>query len=124
MASQLVDKFGREIKYLRLSVTDRCNLRCFYCMPEEGVDYVPKEHLLTYEELLRLSNLFSRPGIDKIRITGGEPFVRKDLINFLESLSENTFINKLSITTNGILTDRYLSDLKNIGIMVAAIKVR
>ncbi len=116
MALQLVDKFGREIKYLRLSVTDRCNLRCFYCMPEEGIQYLPKEHLLSYEEMLRLTEIFSNLGVDKIRITGGEPFVRKDLIQFLTSVSENEAISKLSITTNGILTGHYLRALKTIGI--------
>jgi molybdenum cofactor biosynthesis enzyme MoaA len=86
---QLEDKFGRKIKYLRLSVTDRCNLRCFYCMPAEGITYLPKAHLLTYEEMLRLTDIFSSLGVDKIRITGGEPFARKDLIHFLSKLSEN-----------------------------------
>lgn len=113
---QLEDKFGRKIKYLRLSVTDRCNLRCFYCMPAEGITYLPKEHLLTYEEMLRLTDIFSSLGVDKIRITGGEPFARKDLIHFLSKLSENQRLDKISITTNGILTRPYLAELKNLGI--------
>jgi len=113
---QLRDNFDRPIKYLRLSVTDRCNLRCFYCMPEEGIRFLPKDQLLSYEELTRISNLFIDMGVDKIRITGGEPFVRKDLIDFLQKLSRNESLSKLSITTNGILTKPFLPILKEIGI--------
>lgn len=113
---QLTDNFGRPIKYLRLSVTDRCNLRCFYCMPAHGIQFLPKEELLSYEELLRISELFISMGIDKIRITGGEPFVRKDLIKFLIKLRANKPLKKLSITTNGILTKPYLPQLKDLGI--------
>ncbi len=113
---QLKDNFGRSIKYLRLAVTDRCNLRCFYCMPAEGLHFLPKEQLLSYEEMLRLSSLFTDMGVEKIRITGGEPFVRKDLINFLEKLSLNENLQNLSITTNGILTKPFLPHLKALGI--------
>ena len=113
---QLKDNFDRPIKYLRLSVTDRCNLRCFYCMPEEGIRFLPKEQLLSYEELTRIANLFIDLGVDKIRITGGEPFVRKDLVDLLKNLSSNDGLSKLSITTNGILTRPYLPMLKEIGI--------
>lgn len=113
---QLRDNFDRPIKYLRLSVTDRCNLRCFYCMPEEGIRFLPKDQLLSYEELIRISNLFLGMGVDKIRITGGEPFVRKDLIDFLESLTKHNNLRKLSITTNGILTRPFLPRLKELGI--------
>ena len=113
---QLKDNFDRPIKYLRLSVTDRCNLRCFYCMPEEGIHFLPKEQLLSYEEMIRLTDLFTDMGVDKIRITGGEPFVRKDLIGFLERISNNKNLKKLSITTNGILTKPFLPRLKTLGI--------
>ncbi len=113
---QLKDNFDRSIKYLRLSVTDRCNLRCFYCMPEEGIRFLPKDQLLTYEELVRISDLFMDMGVDKIRITGGEPFVRKDLIDFIAHISENKNLNKLSITTNGILTQPFLPQLKEFGV--------
>ena len=113
---QLRDKFDRPIKYLRLSVTDRCNLRCFYCMPEEGIRFLPKEQLLSYEELTRIANLFIELGVDKIRITGGEPFVRKDLVDLLQNLSDNEGLSKLSITTNGILTKPFLPFLKKMGI--------
>lgn len=113
---QLKDNFDREIKYLRLSVTDRCNLRCFYCMPEEGMRFLPKDQLLSYEEMLRLTDIFLDMGVDKIRVTGGEPFVRKDLISFLEKLSKSQKLDKLSITTNGILTKPFLPKLKELGI--------
>jgi len=113
---QLTDNFDRPINYLRLSVTDRCNLRCFYCMPEEGIHFLPKEQLLSYEEMTRLASIFSSMGVDKVRITGGEPFVRKNLINFLEELTKNEQISKLSITTNGILTRPFLSQLQSLGI--------
>lgn len=113
---QLTDKFNRPIKYLRLSVTDRCNLRCFYCMPAEGMRFLSKVQLLSYEEMIRLSNLFGDMGVDKVRITGGEPFVRKDLIGLLEKISINKKISKLSITTNGILTRTFLPRLKSLGI--------
>jgi molybdenum cofactor biosynthesis protein A len=85
-------------------------------MPEEGINYLPKEHLLTYEELFRVVQIFTQLGIDKIRITGGEPFVRKDLIHLIESISDLEQLKKISLTTNGILTLPYLSDLKKFGI--------
>jgi cyclic pyranopterin phosphate synthase len=85
-------------------------------MPAEGITYLPKEHLLSYEEMLRLIDIFSGVGVDKIRITGGEPFARKDLIHFLSKLSENQSLDKISITTNGILTRPYLPELLNLGI--------
>jgi len=77
-------KGNRTINYLRLSVTDRCNLRCIYCMPEEGVDFVPHNQVLSYEEMLRLVELSVKAGIRKVRLTGGEPLVRKGFIPFLE----------------------------------------
>jgi molybdenum cofactor biosynthesis enzyme MoaA len=82
----IYDNHGRLINYLRLAVTDRCNLRCFYCMPHEGLDWLPKKELMSYEEMLHICSLLAQMGVDKIRITGGEPFVRKDLPLFLESL--------------------------------------
>ncbi|MTI22322.1 GTP 3',8-cyclase MoaA [Fulvivirga sp. RKSG066] len=117
MAHQkLVDNWGRPINYLRLAITDRCNLRCFYCMPEEGIKYLPKQALLTYEEMERLVSIFCQLGIEKIRITGGEPFVRKDLVPFLYRLAETEGLQTINITTNGLLTAQYLDDLKQIGV--------
>ncbi|MDH5379260.1 MAG: GTP 3',8-cyclase MoaA [Cyclobacteriaceae bacterium] len=112
----LYDNHGRPVNYLRLAVTDRCNLRCFYCMPSEGINYIPKSELLTYEEMERIVSVLSELGITKLRITGGEPFVRKDLIPFLEKLSKIEGLEQINITTNGILTAQYLDDLERLGI--------
>jgi len=113
---QLIDNHGRPISYVRLAVTDRCNLRCFYCMPAEGIDYVPRPHLLSYEEMERLVRLLAAHGVDKVRITGGEPFVRKGMIDFLERLVEIPGVNKVNITTNGVLTGPLVPRLKEMGI--------
>ncbi len=112
----LYDNHGRLINYVRLAVTDRCNLRCFYCMPEEGIKYVARQELLTYEEMTRLMKLLVGMGIEKIRITGGEPFVRKDMMQFLRSISRLEGLKKINITTNGTLTAALVPELKAIGI--------
>jgi molybdenum cofactor biosynthesis protein A len=112
----LYDNHNRPINYLRLAVTDRCNLRCFYCMPEEGIKYVHRTKLLSYEEMLRLSALLGSMGVNKVRITGGEPFVRHNLIDFLWQLSDTDGINEIAITTNGILTAQYIPAMKAMGI--------
>jgi len=112
----LIDNHGRPINYLRLAVTDRCNLRCFYCMPHEGIDFLPKTHLLSFEEMLRLIRLLAEMGISKVRITGGEPFVRKELMAFLWKISEIEGIQKINLTTNGVLTAPYVPELKQLGI--------
>lgn len=112
----LIDNWGRPINYLRLAVTDRCNLRCFYCMPEEGINYLPKDSLLTYEEMERLIQIFCDLGIDKLRITGGEPLIRRDVIPFLYRIKDTPGLKTINITTNGLLTEKYLADLKKIGI--------
>jgi molybdenum cofactor biosynthesis protein A len=101
---------------LRLAVTDRCNLRCFYCMPEEGLNWLSRKELMTYEEMLQTCTLLVNMGIEKIRITGGEPFVRKDLMKLLSSLADLPGLNELTLTTNGVLTAPYVSELKKIGI--------
>lgn len=112
----IYDNHGRHINYLRLAVTDRCNLRCFYCMPHDGLDWLPKKELMSYEEMLRICSLLANMGIEKVRITGGEPFVRKDLIIFLEALVRINGIKQVTITTNGVLTADHISYLKNLGI--------
>lgn len=112
----LYDNHGRHVNYLRLAVTDRCNLRCFYCMPEEGIDYVPKEALMSYEEMLRIVRLLAGMGIEKVRITGGEPFVRKDMMDFLRALSQMAGLRQINITTNGTLTAPLVPELKKMGI--------
>jgi cyclic pyranopterin phosphate synthase len=113
----LTDSFGRRINYLRLSVTDRCNLRCFYCMPAHGIAYKHRSEILSYEEMLRLVTILRSMGVNKVRITGGEPFVRKDLLPFLQSMNEVPGIEQVSMTTNGVLAGNYLSDLKQLGIL-------
>lgn len=112
----MLDKFDRPISYVRISVTDRCNLRCFYCMPEEGITYLAKESLLSYEELERLIRILALKGVSKVRITGGEPFVRKDLIPFLRRVKAIPGVEELHITTNGVLTGKYIPDLIDLGI--------
>ena len=112
----LKDNHGRQISYLRLAVTDRCNLRCFYCMPEDGLDWLSRGELMTYEEMLQSCTLLVKMGIEKIRITGGEPFVRKDMMKLLTALSKLPGLNELTITTNGILTAPLVPELKKIGV--------
>src|SRR5579872_6039117 len=112
----LFDNHGRPLNYLRLAVTDRCNLRCFYCMPEEGIKYMPKKDLLTFEEILRIISHLAKLGITKVRLTGGEPFVRQDLMQLLSRIVEVEGIRDVHITTNGILTAPYVKELKKIGI--------
>ncbi|MFT7001684.1 MAG: molybdenum cofactor biosynthesis protein A [Spirosomataceae bacterium] len=112
----LIDNHQRPINYLRLAVTDRCNLRCFYCMPHEGIDFLPKSHLLSYEEMLRMVRILAEEGVNKVRITGGEPFVRRGMMEFLEDLTNVPGIEQVNITTNGVLTSALVPDLKRIGI--------
>ena len=112
----LYDNHNRLVNYLRLAVTDRCNLRCFYCMPEEGIEYVPRHELMSYEEMLRIVRLLASLGIEKIRITGGEPFVRRDMMDFLAAISRIEGLRQIHITTNGTLTAPLVPDLKKLGI--------
>jgi molybdenum cofactor biosynthesis protein A len=101
---------------MRLAVTDRCNLRCFYCMPEDGLNWLSRNELMSYEEMLRASTLLVKMGVEKIRITGGEPFVRKDIMKLLTSLSQLNGLKELSITTNGVLTAPHVAEMKSLGI--------
>lgn len=107
MHQPIKDKLGRPIRDLRISVTDRCNFRCDYCMPKEifGDDYVflPKEELLSFEEITRLSKLYSSLGVKKIRITGGEPLLRRNLYELVEALNKIEGIEDIGLTTNGML---------------------
>jgi molybdenum cofactor biosynthesis enzyme MoaA len=112
----LIDNHGRTINYLRLAVTDKCNLRCFYCMPEDGLKWLSRTELMSYEEMLRACTLLVNMGIQKIRITGGEPFVRKDIMTLLTAISKLDGLHDLSITTNGVLTAPHVAELKAIGI--------
>jgi cyclic pyranopterin phosphate synthase len=112
----VLDNHGRVVNYLRLAVTDRCNLRCFYCMPEDGIDWLSRKELMSYEEMLRICSLLVKNGIEKIRITGGEPFVRKDIMSLLTGLSELNGLRELTLTTNGVLTAPFIPELKKLGI--------
>ena len=101
--NRLVDSFGRAHTYLRISVTDRCNLRCTYCMPSEGMKFKKRDQLLSYEEIVRVARLFVSMGINKIRLTGGEPLVRKDLEILVAELAGIDGLNTLAMTTNATL---------------------
>lgn len=112
----LVDNHNRTINYLRLAVTDRCNLRCNYCMPSEGIDFAKSDKLFTIDELCKLSDIVVSQGIDKIRITGGEPFVRKDLMVLFRHLVGLDGLTDISVTTNATLIGPYIDELKVLGI--------
>lgn len=112
----LIDQFGRKINYLRISVTQRCNFRCLYCMPKIPFDYQPKENLLSFEELFLFVKAAIDEGIEKIRITGGEPLLRKDLSVFIKMISDYKSDIDLAITTNGFLLKDFAKNLKNAGL--------
>lgn len=114
--TKLVDSYERKIDYLRISVTDRCNLRCVYCMPPEGIDLTESANILRYEEFYRIARIAAAHGVSKIRITGGEPLVRKGIIEFLSSLAAIPGIDDLSLTTNGVLLKDYARRLKDAGL--------
>ena len=113
--SLLIDRFGRQINYVRLSVTDRCDLRCVYCMSED-MTFVPREQLLTLEEISRIGRLFVELGVNKIRISGGEPLTRKNILQVFESLGPLQGLKDLTITTNATLLPRYAQSLKDAGV--------
>ncbi len=112
---QLIDNYGRIVSYVRLSVTDRCNLRCVYCMPEQ-MKFMPQDELLSFDELFCLMKILSSMGISKVRITGGEPFMRDGLMDFLWQLKTLENIEEINITTNGVLTKKHVPELKRLGI--------
>lgn len=113
---KLIDRYNRRINYLRVSVTDRCNLRCIYCMPSEGIKPLKHEDILRFEEVEEIVRYGIDWGIDKIRITGGEPLVRKEIVHLIEMLTRLKGVRDLSMTTNGILLKDYARDLKNAGL--------
>lgn len=116
MPEQLIDNYGRKIEYLRLSVTDRCNLRCSYCMPENGVTLLDKNQLLKFEEIIRIIKIFSGIGIKKVRLTGGEPLLRDNILDLIKEIDGIRAIKNISITTNGVLLGKYISGLYNAGV--------
>ena len=111
---KLIDSYGRQITYLRLAVTDRCNLRCQYCMPENGIDIVERKELLSFKEMYRITRVLSELGVNKVRLTGGEPFVRKDFIELVKSLSYNDRLDQINITSNGALIKDHIQELENL----------
>lgn len=123
VSDMLVDSFGRIHTYLRISLTERCNLRCKYCMPAEGVDLTPTSQVLTKDEILRLADLFVSSGVNKIRLTGGEPTIRKDIEDICFELSSLKGLETLCMTTNGIVLARKLPKLKECGLTSLNISV-
>lgn len=109
------DNYGRDIDYMRVSITDRCDLRCKYCMPD-GCEKVPMERILTFEEIVRIIDVSSKLGIRKIKITGGEPFVRRGCMDLMRQIKDLAGIEQVTVTTNGQTLDRYIDELKAIGI--------
>ena len=112
----LVDSWGREIRSLRVSVTDKCNFRCRYCMPAEGLEWLPRDEVLSFEEIARIVRVLSEMGVDEVRLTGGEPLVRRDLPVLVSFLSEIPGVRDLSLTTNGVLLDRLAGPLVEAGL--------
>ncbi len=112
----LRDSWGREIKSVRISVTDKCNFRCTYCMPAEGLEWLRRDEILTFEEIARLVNVLARLGVDEVRLTGGEPLVRRDLPVLVEMLARIDGVSDLSLTTNGVLLDRLAQPLVAAGL--------
>eukprot|EP00884_Botryococcus_braunii_P007619 jgi/Botrbrau1/16859/Bobra.150_2s0079.1 len=119
----LTDTFGRKHTYLRVSLTERCNLRCLYCMPEEGVDLTPNSGLLTSDEIVHLARIFVEAGVSKIRLTGGEPTLRRDIVELAGRLSSIPGVQALGITSNGIALKRKLADLKANGLNLVNISL-
>ena len=112
----MYDSFNRKINYLRISVTDRCNLRCTYCMPAEGIKLISHKDILSFDEIVELTRVAVKMGVDKVRITGGEPLVRRGIVNLVELLAAIDGIHDLSMTSNGVFLKKYAKDLKNAGL--------
>ncbi len=112
----LVDGFSRKITYLRISVTDRCNLRCQYCMPETGIELIPHRDILGFEEIISFVKVAVKLGIDKIRLTGGEPLVRKKIIDLVKMIAEIPGVKDFSMTTNGTLLPEFGEKLRKAGL--------
>src|SRR5688500_9409157 len=114
--SPLVDRLGRTHTSLRISVTDRCNIRCFYCMPNENVRFRPRHEILTFEEITRFVSVVSQMGVHRLRLTGGEPLVRAELPRLVKMLAALPGVDDLALTTNGILLEEQAADLKQAGL--------
>jgi GTP 3',8-cyclase len=116
LSGPLVDSYGRRIKSLRVSITDKCNFRCVYCMPAEGLPWLPRAEILTYEEIMRLVRVMASLGIESVRLTGGEPTVRRDLPELVRMLGTVPGLRSLSLTTNGVLLPRLAGPLAEAGL--------
>src|SRR5512134_4091266 len=114
--TRLLDRFDRPLRNLRVSVTDRCNMRCRYCMPEEEYVWLPRQSILTFEEIERVVGVFARLGVGKVRLTGGEPLLRHDLPTLVRLLARQDRIADLALTTNGILLGREAGRLREAGL--------
>lgn len=112
----MLDRFKRKINYLRVSVTDRCNLRCAYCMPECGVDLMSHKDILSFEEIVEVIKFGAENGINKVRITGGEPLVRRGIVDLVSMISKIPGIDDLAMTTNGVLLDQFAQPLADAGL--------
>ena len=112
----MLDRYNRKINYLRISVTDRCNLRCRYCMPEEGVQFIPHSEILSFEEIKEVIEVSVPLGIDKIRLTGGEPLVRKDIVELVRMIASVPGVKDIAMTTNGLLLGNFAYDLAQAGL--------
>ena len=119
----MLDIYNRKIDYIRISITDRCNLRCIYCMPEEGIKLIDHKEVLSYEEIIRLCRQFAKIGISKVKITGGEPLVRKDVHKLIKAIKEIDGIDNVTMTTNGILLENVIDDLVNAGLDAVNISI-
>lgn len=112
----LMDPFGRPVTYLRISVTDRCNLRCVYCMPPEGVAWQPHDHILRYEEIMEVVRAAAAHGVREFRLTGGEPLVRKNLADLVRMMAKTEGVEDISLTTNGLLLENQIETLAEAGL--------
>lgn len=112
----LKDNFDRKIEYLRISVTNRCNSRCKYCMPPEGVELKSHDDILSFEEIINIVSVFAKLGVKKIRLTGGEPLVRRGIVDLVKKISDIEGINEITLTTNGLLLKKYAKKLKEAGL--------
>lgn len=112
----MLDRLGRRINYLRISITDRCNLRCHYCMPEEGMPHLPHDEILSFEEILRVAEAGVELGIDKIKFTGGEPLVRRGVTDLVRMVAGLGGVRDLAMTTNGVLLEEYARSLREAGL--------
>ena len=110
------DTFNRTIEYLRISLTDRCNFRCVYCMPPQGVEQLAHDQIMTYEEILRIVRIFSLNGLKRVRLTGGEPLIRRGIVDFIRQLSAVPGLSDIALTTNGSLLTKMARELKRAGL--------